>query len=206
MMIDVEQGSAEWIACRLGKITSSRISDILAKGKGDKPSATRKNYMYQLLLERLTGEMADHYSSPEMQRGLEKEQSAADAYEVETYSIVEKCGFFESPAGTMEGSSPDRLVGDDGLIEIKNPNTSTHLETKMSGEIKREYILQMQHQMYCSGRKWVDFVSYDDRLPVNLRLFIKRINHDEKMIEEILSEVKLFLSELEILEIQVRAL
>jgi putative phage-type endonuclease len=206
MMIDVEQGSAEWIACRLGKITSSRISDILAKGKGDKPSATRKNYMYQLLLERLTGEMADHYSSPEMQRGLEKEQSAADAYEAETYSIVTKCGFFESPDGVMSGSSPDRLVGDDGLIEIKNPNTSTHIETKMSGDIKREYILQMQHQMYCSGRKWVDFVSYDDRLPINLRLFIKRIDRDEKMIEEILSEVKLFLSELDELEIQVRAL
>jgi len=206
MMIDVEQGSAEWIACRLGKITSSRISDILAKGKGDKPSVTRKNYMYQLLLERLTGEMADHYSSPEMQRGLEKEQSAADAYEAETYSIVTKCGFFESPDGVMSGSSPDRLVGDDGLIEIKNPNTSTHIETKMSGDIKREYILQMQHQMYCSGRKWVDFVSYDDRLPINLRLFIKRIDRDEKMIEEILSEVKLFLSELDELEIQVRAL
>ena len=206
MMIDVEQGSAEWIACRLGKITSSRISDILAKGKGDKPSATRKNYMYQLLLERLTGEMADHYSSPEMQRGLEKEQSAADAYEAETYSIVTKCGFFESPDGVMSGSSPDRLVGDDGLIEIKNPNTSTHIETKMSGDIKREYILQMQHQMYCSGRKWVDFVSYDDRLPINLRLFIKRIDRDEKMIEEILSEVKLILSDLDELEKQVRAL
>jgi len=206
MMIDVEQGSAEWIACRLGKITSSRISDILAKGKGDKPSVTRKNYMYQLLLERLTGEMADHYSSPEMQRGLEKEQSAADAYEAETYSIVTKCGFFESPDGVMSGSSPDRLVGDDGLIEIKNPNTSTHIETKMSGDIKREYILQMQHQMYCSGRKWVDFVSYDDRLPINLRLFIKRIDRDEKMIEEILSEVKLFLSDLDELEKQVRAL
>jgi len=208
MMIDVVQGSPEWIQCRIGKVTSSRISDIMAKGKNGAPSATRKNYMYQLLLERLTGEMAEHYISPEMQRGIDKEQDAADAYEIETYSIVEKCGFFPSPSGLMEGSSPDRLVGENGLIEIKNPNTATHIETKLSenGTIKSDYIYQMQHQMYCSERQWCDFVSYDDRCPANLRLFIKRIDRDEKMIAEICGEVKLFLSELDELEKKVRSL
>jgi putative phage-type endonuclease len=206
MMIDVVQGSPEWIQCRIGKVTSSRISDIMAKGKNGAPSATRKNYMYQLLLERLTGEMAEHYISPEMQRGVDKEQDAADAYEIETYSIIEKCGFFPSPSGLMEGSSPDRLVGENGLIEIKNPNTATHIETKISGVIKSDYIYQMQHQMYCAERQWCDFVSHDDRLPLNLRLFIKRIDRDEKMIEEINIEVKLFLSELDELEKNVRSL
>lgn len=206
MMIDVSQGSPEWYVYRLGKVTSSRIGDILSKGKGGAPSASRKNYMYQLLLERLTGEMADHYISPEMQRGIEKEQSAADAYEIQTFNIVERCGFFESPDGLMSGSSPDRLVGDYGLIEIKNPNTATHIETIISDNIKKDYIYQMQHQMYCSERSWCDFVSYDDRCPVNLRLFIKRLERDEKMIAEINGEVKLFLSELDELEKKVRSL
>lgn len=206
MMIDCEQGSDAWKKLRLGRVTSSRIGDILSKGKNGNPSASRKNYMYQLLLERLTGEMAEHYISPEMQRGVDKEQDAAGAYEIETYSIVEKCGFFPSPSGLMEGSSPDRLVGENGLIEIKNPNTSTHIETKISGVIKSEYIYQMQHQMYCAEKSWCDFVSHDDRLPDNLKLFIKRIDRDEKMIAEINIEVKLFLSELDELEKKVRSL
>jgi len=206
MMIDCEQGSDPWKIIRLGRVTSSRISDVMAKGKGGAPSATRKNYMYQLLLERLTGEMAEHYVSTEMQRGVDKEQDAADAYEIETYSIVDRCGFFPAPSGLMEGSSPDRLVGENGLIEIKNPNTSTHIETKISGVIKSDYIYQMQHQMYCAERSWCDFVSHDDRLPDNLKLFIKRIDRDSLMIAEICGEVKLFLKELDALEEKVRNL
>jgi len=206
MMIDVLQGSPEWIACRLGKVTSSRISDIMSKGKSGAPSASRKNYMFQLLLERLTGEMAEHYVSAEMQRGIDKEQDAAEAYEIATYLVVEKCGFFESPSGLMEGSSPDRLINDHGLIEIKNPNTATHIETIISGEIKKDYIYQMQHQMYCSERDWCDFVSYDDRCPANLRLFVKRVDRDKIMISEIMAEVKLFLSDLDELELKVRSL
>jgi len=206
MMIDCEQGSPEWIACRLGKVTSSRVGDIMSKGKSGAPSASRKNYMFQLLLERLTGEMAEHYVSAEMQRGIDKENDAAIAYEINTYSIVDKCGFFESPSGLMEGSSPDRLVGENGLIEIKNPNTSTHIETIISGEIKKDYIYQMQHQMYCAERDWCDFVSYDDRCPANLRLFVKRVDRDDLMIAEICGEVKLFLKELDDLEKKVREL
>jgi len=206
MMIDVEQGSPEWFACRLGKVTSSRISDVMAKGKGGALSATRKNYMYQLLLERLTGEVAEHYSSPEMQRGVDKEPFAADAYEIQTFNIAVKCGFFESPDGSMSGSSPDRLVGLDGIVEIKNPNTSTHIETILSGEIKKEYIYQIQDQLYCSERQWADFVSYDSRCPENLRLYIKRIDRDEEMIKSINAEKELFLKELDDLELKIRSL
>jgi predicted phage-related endonuclease len=206
MMIDVLQGSDDWLKLRLGKATSSKIGDITSKGKNGSPSASRKNYMYQLLLERLTGEIAEHYQSVEMTRGIEQEQSAVEAYELETFNLCQTCGFFDSPENLMEGSSPDRLVSDDGLVEIKNPNTATHIETILSetSSIKKDYVYQIQHQLYCTDRKWADFVSYDVRCPYNLRLFIKRIERDEKMIEEIKAEVKLFLQELDELEKKVR--
>lgn len=206
MLIDVIQGSDDWKQLRTGVVTSSRIKDIMKKGQGGKPSATRKNYMFELLLERLTGEQAEHYTSPEMLRGIEKEQDAADAYELETFNIVQKCGFFLDDNGLKCGSSPDRLVGENGLIEIKNPNTSTHIETILTGEINKDYLYQMQDQMYHTKRQWCDFVSYDDRCPVNLRLFIKRIERDDLMIAEIQGEVKLFLSELDELEKKIRDL
>lgn len=206
MMLDVEQGSLAWHSARLGVITSSRIKDIMKKGKSGQPSASRKNYMFELLLERLTGEQAEHYTSPEMQRGIEQEQFAADAYELQTFNIVEKCGFFLDDSGLKSGSSPDRLVGDDGLVEIKNPNTANHIETILTGEIKDDYIYQMQDQLRITGRLWCDYVSYDSRCPINLRLYIKRIERDEKMIEEIRQEVEAFLKELDVLELKVRSL
>lgn len=206
MMFDVVQGSPEWLKLRVGKATSSRIGDIMSKGKNGQPSATRENYMYQLLLERLTGEVAEHYQSSEMNRGIEQEQFAVEAYELETFNICQTCGFFESPESLMEGSSPDRLIGDDGILEVKNPNTNTHIKTIISGGIKKDYIYQIQHQLYCTDRKWADFISYDNRCPQNLRLYIKRIERDEKIIEEIKSAVIFFLSELDELEKKVRAL
>jgi putative phage-type endonuclease len=199
------QKSKEWYSQRLGKVTASRISDVMAKTKSGY-SATRKNYMTQLLLERLTGQKEESYTNAAMQHGIDTESEARSAYELESFNIVTECGFYDSPDGLMSGASPDGLISDTGLIEIKCPNTATHIETLICKEIDRKYILQMQWQMYCTNRQWCDFVSYDNRLPINLRLFIKNIERDEKMIEEILSEVKLFLSELDELEKQVRAL
>lgn len=200
-----EQRSAEWFAERLGKVTASRISDVIAKTKTGY-SATRKNYMTQLLLERLTGQKEESYTNAAMQHGIDTEDEARKAYELDSFNIVTECGFFNSPDGLMSGASPDGLIAEDGLIEIKCPNTATHIETLISKDIDRKYILQMQWQMYCTGRQWCDFVSYDNRLPVNLQLFIKRVDRDEKLIEEIKTEVSLFLSELDELEKQVRAL
>jgi predicted phage-related endonuclease len=94
------------------------------------------------------------------------------------------------------GASPDGLVGDDGLVEIKNPQTATHLETLLSGAIPKKYALQMQHQMSCTGRQWCDFVSFDSRLPPHLQLWVKRVERDQKMIDKIDGELEKFISEM----------
>jgi len=201
----IEQRTSDWFSIRLGKVTASRISDVMAKTKTGY-SASRKNYMTQLLLERLTGQKEESYTNAAMQHGIDTEPEAREAYESQTFNIVTECGFFDSEEIKMSGASPDGLIATDGLIEIKCPNTATHLETLLDKNIDKKYILQMQWQMFCTGRKWTDFVSYDNRLPVNLRLFIKRINREEKMIKEIKSEVILFLSELDSLESKVRSL
>lgn len=199
------QRTDAWYQQRLGRVTASRISDVLAKTKTGY-SATRKNYMTQLLLERLTGQKEESFTNSAMQHGIDTESEARQAYEIESFNIVTECGFFNAPDGSMSGASPDGLIADTGLIEIKCPNTATHIETLIDKEIDRKYILQMQWQMYCTGRKWCDFVSYDNRLPNTLRLFIKRIERDEKMIEEIKQEVDKFLKELDELEIKIRSL
>lgn len=199
------QRTDAWYLQRLGRVTASRIKDVMAKTKSGY-SATRKNYMTQLLLERLTGQKEESYTNAAMQHGIDTEDEARQAYESESFNLVTECGFFNAPDGSMSGASPDGLISGDGLIEIKCPNTATHLETLVDKEISREYILQMQWQMYCTERKWCDFVSYDNRMPINLRLFIKRVERDESMIEEIKIEVEKFLKELDNLELKIRSL
>lgn len=200
----VEQQTDDWFMLRLGKVSASRIADVMAKGKNGEPSATRENYKMELLVERLTGVYTDSYQSPEMIRGINLEQEAADAYQVRTFSEVKKCGWFPAPDFKDAGASPDRLVDDDGLLEIKCLNTKNHLEVMLSGKIDRRYILQMQWQRYCADREWVDYAGYDNRLPENIRLYIKRFYHDKKMLDEIKLEVAQFLEELEELEYKIR--
>lgn len=200
----MKQQSTEWYQARLGRVTASKISDVMAKTKTGY-SATRKNYMTQLLLERLTGQKEESYTNTAMQHGIETEDEARKSYEIETFNVVEECGFYETP-GLMSGASPDGLIGEEGLIEIKCPNTSTHIETILNKEIDRKYFLQMQWQMFCTNRKWCDFVSYDNRVPGNLRLFIKRVERDEDLLMEIFEEVKKFLAELDEYEQKVRAI
>lgn len=202
MMLESAQRTDDWFNQRLGFATASKISDVMAKGHG----ITRKKYMTELLLERLTGVKTERYKSSSMEHGTELEAEARLAYEVHTFNIVTECGFFKHPEIENTGASPDGLIFDDGLIEIKCPDTSTHLDTLLTGVIDRKYILQMQWQMECTGRKYCDFISYDNRMPVNLRLFIKRIERDEKMIDEIRKEVEIFLKELEDLESKIRSL
>lgn len=195
-----EQRTEQWHNDRLGMVTGSRIADVMAKGKGGAESATRKNYMMELLLHRLTGERQEHYQSPEMLRGIEKEPEAIREYELETFNLVTACGFIPCAEIPRSGGSPDGLVGDDGMIEVKCPNTATHLDTLLTKKIKSGYILQMQFYMLCTGRSWCDFVSYDDRMPDNLKTCIIRVERDEKVLTEIKEEVKKFLAELEELE------
>jgi len=190
------QRTEDWYAARLGKVTASRVADVVAKTKSG-PSASRSNYMAELICERLTGRQGDNYQNAAMVWGTETEPKARAAYEAETGSLVEGVGFVPHPTITMSGASPDGLVGDDGLVEIKCPNTATHIDTILSETVPGKYITQMQWQMACTGRKWCDFISYDPRVPEKMQLWVKRVERDDKRIEELEKEVNEFLGELD---------
>ena len=190
------QGSAEWFLYKIGKVGASRVGDVMAKGTG----ATRKNYMTELLVARLTGEYPESYTSPAIQWGIDNEPLARSAYEIKTGEMVHEAGFIMHPDIKDFGASPDGLIGVGGGLEIKCPNTATHLDTMMTGKIKRDYILQMQTGMACTDRIWWDFVSFDPRLPGKLEMWICRVYRDDALIAEIEREVKLFLEELDELE------
>ena len=195
-MSEIEQGTDAWFQARLGKATGSRIADIVAKTKTGY-STSRENYMAQLICERMTGKVAESYSNSAMQWGTETEPLARAAYEVKTGLTVNQIGFVDHRTILMTGASPDGLVGDSGMIEIKCPNTATHIETLLSGKVPTKYLTQMTWQMCCTGRHWTDFVSYDPRLPENLQLFIKRVEYDPKYAAELEQEVIRFLDEVD---------
>jgi putative phage-type endonuclease len=192
----IEQGSSAWFAQRIGKLTASRLADALAKTKSGY-SASRANYMAQLVAERLTGVPAEGYTNAAMQHGIDTEPLARAAYEFHTDNTVEPAGFIDHPVIEMTGASPDGLVGDDGLVEIKCPNTATHIETLLSGVIPSKYILQMEWQMACTGRQWCDYISFDPRMPENMRLFIARQHRGEALIARLENDVIEFLGELD---------
>jgi len=194
-MTDIIQGSDEWKALRLGKVTASRIADLMAKTKSGY-SSSRANYMAQLIAERLTGTVAESYTNAAMQHGTETEPEARSAYEFYQGVAVEQIAFASHPKIEQAGASPDGLVGSDGLVEIKCPNTATHLETLLGQAVPGKYELQMQFQMACTGRQWCDFASYDPRMPENMRLFVKRLKRDDKRIAEIEGEIASFLLEM----------
>ena len=193
----MEQRTDEWFNARLGSVTASRVADVMAKTKSG-PSASRANYMAELICERLTGERSGGFNSAAMQWGTDQEPQARMAYELVTGLTVEETGFVPHPTIKWFGASPDGLVGSDGLIEIKCPNTATHIDYLLRDAVPMKYIYQMQTQMICTGRKWCDFVSFDPRLSANLQLFIKRVDHRELLANEIEVEVSLMLAELEI--------
>jgi putative phage-type endonuclease len=195
-MSDIEQGSAEWFASRLGKVTASRISDVVAKTKTGY-STSRANYMAQLVVERMTNQVAESYSNAAMEWGVEHEPIARAAYEAKMGVLVDQTGSVDHPTIAMSSASPDGLVGEDGCLEIKCPITATHINTLLGEEINKKYYDQMQWQMACTGRKWCDFVSFDPRMPEGLQLFVKRIPRDDKYLAELEAEVIKFLSELD---------
>jgi putative phage-type endonuclease len=192
----MEQRTEEWYASRLGKVTASRVADIVAKTKTGY-SASRAKYMGELLCERLTGSRGDTYQNAAMVWGVNTEPQARVAYEAALGELVEEVGFIPHPTIEMAGASPDGLVGEEGLVEIKCPTTITHIDTLLSITVPQQYMTQMQWQMACTGRKWCDFVSYDPRLPENMQMFIHRVERDDKMIAELESEVVKFIEEME---------
>lgn len=195
-MSAVEQRSPEWFGMRLGKVTASRVSDVIARTKTGY-STSRANYAAQLICERLTGTPTEGFSNAAMLWGTEQEPDARDAYAFRRNVEVVELGFANHPKIEMSGASPDGLVGDDGLVEIKCPITATHIEILRAGAIADKYHVQMQWQMACTGRAWCDFVSYDPRLPEEMRLFVQRVPRDPQRIATLEAEVRAFLDEID---------
>jgi len=189
----MEQRTEEWFSARLGKVTASRVADVLAKIKSGE-SASRKNYKMELVVQRLTGKPQESFTNAAMEWGTEQESFARMAYEAHTGTFVKEDGFVDHPTIEGFGCSPDGLVGD-GLIEIKCPNTANHIETVLENKVPSKYIPQMQCQMAVTGAKWCDFVSFDPRVPEDLQLFVVRVERDQEYIDSMEVEVKQFLSE-----------
>ena len=196
MIEKVEQGTPEWFAARLGNVTASRVADVIAKTKSGY-SASRENYMAQLICERMTGTVAESYTNAAMQWGTETEPLARAAYESVADVLVDEVGYVQHPTIERAGASPDGLIGVFGLLEIKCPNTATHIDTLISEQVPTKYITQMQWQMSCTGRTWADFVSFDPRLPSGLQMFVKRVEFDAEYVAMLKEEVIKFLAELD---------
>lgn len=200
----IEQGSPEWFAERLGKVTASRVADVIARTKSGW-GASRANYMAELVAERLTGNAASRFTSAEMQWGSDMEPTARATYEFMTNALVDPAPFVPHPSIADTGASPDGYVAADGLIEIKCPNTATHIDTLLTGSVPGKYVTQMQWQMACTGRAWCDFVSFDPRMPATMSLFIQRVDRDDETIKKLEAEVTDFLNELRLTVHRLRA-
>ena len=190
----LEQGSEAWKMARLGHVTASNVSDVMARGK-DGEATTRYKYKVKLVAERLTTEQPESYTNTAMQWGIDQEQFAVIAYEMKADVMTDLTGFWLHPALKWVGASPDRLVGDDGLLEVKCPNTTTHLDYIFAGKVPAEYVKQVQAQLWITGRAWCDFVSFDPRLPPRNQLLVVRVFRDEKLIAEMETETVKFLGE-----------
>lgn len=202
---DLIQGSDAWLEARVGSLGASRIAEAVARTKAGW-GASRANLMAEMVAERLTGAPADRFTSAAMQWGTEKEPEARAAYEFLTDVDVALVGIVRHPSIEGTHASPDGLVGEDGLVEIKAPNTATHIETLLGQKVPEKYVTQMQWQMACTGRRWCDFASYDPRLPEAMRLFVKRVERDDALIATLEKDIAAFLAELEEKVASLRAL
>lgn len=190
----MDQRSPEWFTSRLGKVTASRVADVMAKTKTG-PSASRQAYLDQLVVEILTGQRADSFSSTAMAWGTDTEPLARAAYEARVGEFVDETGFHLHPRIEQSGASPDGLIGE-GLLEIKCPSPTTHIEYLVSKKVPTKYVHQMQWQMACLDRPWCDFLSYDPRMPRELQMFLVRVDRDDAHIRTLETEVEVFLGEL----------
>lgn len=192
----MEQRSEEWFQARLGKVTASRLNDVIATVRSGGESASRRAYRIQLVTERLTGNVTKTFVNEAMQHGIDTEDEARNFY-IFQRDLVEECGFYTHPTIEMSGASPDGLVNDDGLLEIKCPQPHNHTETLISRQVPSKYVNQMQWQMACAGKQWVDFVSYCPSFPEQLKMFVARVDRDENIIKMLETEVNKFLTEVD---------
>jgi putative phage-type endonuclease len=191
----MEQLSEEWFAARRGKVTASRVSDMMATTKTGY-GASRAGLMAELIAERLTGKSTERFQTDAMKWGVEKEADARDAYTFYCDASVLPGDFALHPEIADAGASPDGYVASDGLIEIKCPQTNTHIDTLLSGSVPGRYVTQIQFQLACTGRQWCDFVSFDPRMPARMQLFVKRIQRSTSEIAFLEKETKTFLNEM----------
>lgn len=203
--LDLQQGSPEWIAARAGSLGASRVAEAMAKTKTGW-GASRANLLAELVAERLTGAAAAGFTNAAMQWGNDKEPEARSAYEFMADVDVALVGIVRHPAIAGTHASPDGLVGDEGLVEIKCPNTATHIDTLLGQKVPAKYVTQMQWQMACTGRRWCDFVSYDPRMPEAMRLFVRRVERDDAVIAQLEADVAAFLGELDAKVAELQAL
>lgn len=192
----MEQRSEDWFKVRCGKVTASRVADVVARTRTGY-AASRANYMAELIVERLTGRATEGFTNAAMQWGIDNEAAARDAYSARTGELVSEVAFLHHPDIPMSGASPDGVVGETGLVEIKCPNTATHIDWLFEREPPQRYFYQMQWQMACASAEFCDWVSYDPRMPDNLQLLIVRIPRDEDAIKMLELEVKQFIAELD---------
>ena len=190
------QGNGAWFNARTGKLTASRMKNAMKYLKGGADSADRKNLKIEILCERLTGDIVDKFVNQAMQWGIDKEPEAKEQYELKTGRLIKDVGFVDHPKIEFCGASPDGLV-DEGLIEIKCPTTATHLNWILAGVVPDDHKPQMCLQALCTGRPWVDFVSYDPRMPEANRLFVRRYTPTAEELAEVEAEAVKFLGEVE---------
>lgn len=191
----IEQGTPEWFQQRIGLVTASRLNDVMATLKSGGEAATRKNYRAQIIAERLTRTKADSFTNAAMQWGTDNEPIARAMYEISTGRDVEQVGFIVHPDIPMTGASPDGLVDVKGLVEIKCPNTATHIDYLLAGVAPSDYHNQMLWQLECTGRDWCDFVSFDPRMPEDMQLFVVRYKRDDEKLKILRHGVIQFLEE-----------
>jgi len=196
-ILEMAQGTPEWLAARAGRVTSSKIQDVMAKIKTGE-AATRRDYRAQIIAEILTGQpQGDTFTNEAMRWGTEQEPFARAAYEMASGFMVDQVGFVLHPTIERAGASPDGIVDMDGLVEIKCPKTATHIQYRLDKSVPTQYQPQMLWQMACTGAAWCDFVSFDPRLPDDLQLFVVRFNRDQARIDAMEAEVVAFLAEVD---------
>lgn len=197
-VVTAEQGTPEWLAARAGVPSGSRYSDVMAKGRDGRPSATRQSYLTELVLERLTGVKTEFQATAAMQQGIEREPLARGLYESRTGEIVVETGFCLHDV-LRTGVSPDGLIGNNGLLEIKCPQPKTHLEYMRlpKGTCPSAYKWQIQGQLWITERDWCDFVSFNPDFPEASQLIVRRVHREEDMIAELEHEIVIFLEEME---------
>jgi len=190
----MEQGSPEWFAERAGKVTASKVADVLMKPT----TAGYQNYKAQLICERLTGQATETFTSAAMQNGTDTEPQARAMYQLISGLAVSEVGFVFHPSIQNTGASPDGLIDEDmGLVEIKCPQQAKHIKNLLGGKIDRNYRLQMQWQMACTGREWCDFVSFNPTFPDEMQMHIQRVERDPVEIVELETSITAFLKEVE---------